>query len=112
MGWGTDARGRRQRQAAAAGGRRQAAAGLPTKLLQADVVLASPGRTSRAPRRCSAPRYVLRAEVGARQSIPAAPGEAHVGGGGDGEQLRARMSMVSMRYKHGVLRRKDDVSSR
>ena len=34
------ARGTRQRQAAAAGSRRQAAGGLPTKLLQADVVLA------------------------------------------------------------------------
>ena len=54
-------------------------------------------------------------EVKRGGAVPAAPGEARVGGGGDGEQLKASMrmvSMVSMRHKHGVLRRKDDVSSR
>eukprot|EP00964_Phaeocystis_antarctica_P105990 scaffold70955_cov18-Phaeocystis_antarctica.AAC.1 len=81
--------GRRQRQAAAAGGRRQAA---PDEA-STGRCRSGPGRTSRAPRRRSVPRYALGAGVGARQSVPAAPGEAHVGGGGDGEQLRARMSM-------------------
>ena len=99
--------GRRQRQAA--GGRRRAAGGrrLPTKHVQVGVVTCAgrargapdeactgrrpsgPARTSRASRRRSAPRVCTKGwsvvEMERGGALPAAPGEVHVGGGGDGE---------------------------
>eukprot|EP00964_Phaeocystis_antarctica_P069935 scaffold42545_cov24-Phaeocystis_antarctica.AAC.1 len=95
MGWGSEARGRRQRQAAAAGGsgrrqaaggRRQAAGGRRQAAggrRQAAPDEAStgrcrsgPGRTSRASRRRSVPQYALGTGVGARQSVTCRAGRS------------------------------------
>ena len=99
------ARGTRQRQAAAAGSRRQAAGGLPTKLVQVEAVLAQVELHVR-PVDAVHHGYVLRVGAWWRWSVA----EHYL-------PRRAKCTSeaaetASMRHTHGVLRWKDDVSSR
>ena len=107
MGWGREARGRRQ----AAGGRQQAAGELPTKLVQVEAVLAQVelhvrpddavhhGYVLSCRSRSVAERYLRRRAKHAWRRRRAA------------ESMMMRMTRVRMWHKHGVLRWRDDILS-